>query len=248
MRRVVAGLASALLGCGSSSGAKAIPSSGSIVDATVGPDGTADDDGSASSDSGSSGSFMADAPGPGRDYGPDAATSRPCDAGAGVFTSQCVPNPPPVCAEGRYSVNYLDGTCTASGLCTWTKYDLDCFEFEGGVCVGGLDAGFFPSSPEAGLFANANGCQVPVAASLAPPAIGCDMDAAFDAGSCPPPHSICMGTAGSGESYETEMVYYDDGECVGGQCFWQLGLVRCPGGCYNGGCVAPTTTPPPPNL
>ena len=120
MRRVVAGLASALLGCGSSSGAKAIPSSGSIVDATVGPDGTADDDGSASSDSGSSGSFMADAPGPGRDYGPDAATSRPCDAGAGVFTSQCVPNPPPVCAEGRYSVNYLDGTCTASGPVSYT--------------------------------------------------------------------------------------------------------------------------------
>ncbi|MGO9837621.1 MAG: hypothetical protein ACLP1X_25815 [Polyangiaceae bacterium] len=245
MRRVVAGLACALLGCGGSSGTKT-PSSGPVVDATVGPDGTAVDDGSASSDSGSSGSFMADAPGPGRDYGPDATTSRSCDAGAGVGTNQCG-TLPPVCIEGRYAVNYFDGVCTASRLCAWTKYDFDCFEFEGGTCVGVVDAGFFPSSPEAGLFANANGCQVPVDPSLAPPAIGCDMDAGLDAALCPPPHSVCTGARGSGESVTTEMLYYDDGECVGGQCFWQLGLVKCADGCGNGGCVFPSTTPPPPN-
>ena len=41
------------------------------------------------------------------------------------------------------------------------------------------------------------------------------------------------------------LYYYDDGQCVAGQCTWTLRALPCAFGCGGGACNFPLGTPPP---
>jgi hypothetical protein len=65
-----------------------------------------------------------------------------------------------------------------------------------------------------------------------PPPLACD--AGGDAGLCPPPHSECADP--------NWLVYYDNGQCVSGQCTWDKRYVECSVvSCFDGACQAPPT-------
>ncbi|MGO9838542.1 MAG: hypothetical protein ACLP1X_30540 [Polyangiaceae bacterium] len=67
-----------------------------------------------------------------------------------------------------------------------------------------------------------------------PPPLACDADAASDAGLCPPPYSACADPSW--------LVYYDNGQCVSGQCTWDKRYVECSiVSCFEGACQAPPT-------
>jgi hypothetical protein len=66
-----------------------------------------------------------------------------------------------------------------------------------------------------------------------PPPHACDADAESEAGLCPPPPSVCA------DMYS--LVYYDNGQCVSGQCVWEKRSMSCPLLCEYGVCNAMTT-------
>jgi hypothetical protein len=59
-----------------------------------------------------------------------------------------------------------------------------------------------------------------------PPALACDADA--NGGICVLPPSRCANGLW--------LVYYDNGQCVGGWCTWDKRYVNCGGACYSGSC------------
>jgi hypothetical protein len=182
---------------------------------------------------------LLDGPSSGAAFGPD-PSPQACDGGF----QQCA-SPLPVCLDPRYALNYVSGHCV-SGACEWTKYDLDCTRYPGGTCVGGSsDAGVEASADGGGraLFA---GCGVSISLPT-PPVVACDTDAGVDAAVCAPPRSFCAsGSPGVDSSPPALLLYYDDGECVAGQCVWALRSLPCPSSCSSGACVDPVGTPAPP--
>ena len=181
-----------------------------------------------------------DGPSLGASYGPDPAL-RMCDLNVHPYSTQC-PSPPSVCLDARFAVNYLNGNCV-SGACTWQKVDNDCARYDGGTCIGGPADAAVTSPVDGGLLGAAYGCAVPLGPAPAPPAIACDVDASADAASCPLPPSVCV------RASPGFLLYYDNSECVSGQCVWQVRSHACPYGCYAGACSGPPTAPvvPPPN-
>jgi len=72
------------------------------------------------------------------------------------------------------------------------------------------------------------------ASGPAAPAVACDVDAGGDSGLCPPPSSVCADS--------TWLVFYDNGQCVAGQCTWEKRYIECVvGWCIRDGCQAPVT-------
>jgi hypothetical protein len=72
------------------------------------------------------------------------------------------------------------------------------------------------------------------AAGPDPSPLACDADAGSDAGLCPPPHSECADSEW--------LVYYDNGQCVSGQCTWEKRYVECSiVSCFGGACQAAPT-------
>jgi hypothetical protein len=97
---------------------------------------------------------------------------------------------------------------------------------DGGVADGGYDG---PSAPDGSVWVTLYGCLVPAPAGPDPPVAPCDDDASAEGGICPPPPSVCADPAW--------LVYYDNGQCVAGQCVWQKEHTTCHGvGCSAGSC------------
>jgi hypothetical protein len=73
------------------------------------------------------------------------------------------------------------------------------------------------------------------AAGPNPPPSACAEDAGNDAGLCPPPRSVCAD--------QTWLVYYDNGQCVSGQCTWEKRYIRCSVAlaCWFGACQGSIT-------
>jgi len=62
----------------------------------------------------------------------------------------------------------------------------------------------------------------------------CDGDAGDAAGFCALPPSTCADSRW--------LVYYDDGQCVSGQCAWEKRYIDCASiGCFYGACRVPLT-------
>jgi hypothetical protein len=179
---------------------------------------------------------LADGPASVPPFGPDPPPQTCASVPLDGATTLC-PLPSPVCFDARYAVFYdygNDGTCV-SGACSWLKVDVDCYLHDGGSCVGGFGDGGVSSSADGGLSIIDRGCLVPLGPAPLPPVVECDADASADAGICAypsnddaQPPSVCLGL--------NELVYYDDGECVAGQCAWQLRSEWCPNGCTSGAC------------
>jgi len=110
--------------------------------------------------------------------------------------------------------------------------------------MAGADAasqsGDVESTPDAALDTGGDGGSVGLdsgpdatdldAAATDPPPLACDADAGGEARLCPPPPSVCADTS--------TLVYYDNGQCVSGQCTWDKRSVRCslPNVCWIDGC------------
>jgi hypothetical protein len=170
-------------------------------------------------------------------WGPDPPTT-PCDPEAATFP-QC-PLPPAVCADSRWLVGYGAGPCVA-GRCAWPKFDVDCMKV-GGTCAAApsQDAGdedaqvaFVALNPRAG-----SGCLIPAPLGPPPPQVACDGDGGVDAALCSPPPSACAADS-------DWLIYYDNGQCVAGQCAWETRRVYCNYGCDSGGCLSRPTVPAP---
>jgi hypothetical protein len=147
------------------------------------------------------------------------------------------PPPPPACESPSVAVLYYDGQCTA-GLCAWQTESVDCWVADAS-CVGpaGYEAGLDVLVSDGSASVNASGCLLQAPSAQEPPPSACDVDAGLDAGVCPPPASVCNDSSW--------MVYYDDGQCVAGQCSWEIREQYCPDGCRSGGCSAVGATAPP---
>jgi hypothetical protein len=137
------------------------------------------------------------------------------------------------CADASLLEYYGNGRCV-SGRCSWQKGTVDCTTANG-TCVdsvnvdeAGADADiFFVGLTDAG-----GGCMVHLPPEPDPPPVACGAEAGDDAGPCPLPPSTC------GDSQW--LVYYDDGQCVAGQCVWQKRHRGCGGGgCFKGACAPP---------
>lgn len=146
------------------------------------------------------------------------------------------------CADSRWLVTYFGGNC-AAGSCQYSKDDVDCAWMEGGTCgPAPMDAGqgdaqvqFIHVGSSTG-----SGCIVPAPPGPDAPATACDEDAGVDAALCAPPPSVCAETEGS-----YWLVYYDNGQCMAGQCAWQKIRRYCSNGCARGACVSHLTAPIP---
>lgn len=170
--------------------------------------------------------------------GPDGAPPIACDVDAAPMT-QCTVAPRE-CGDGG-AVAYSGGWCVG-GTCRWLARNT--------TCTGGADQLASrcapPGSPtasgaafadDAGTWAVSGPCLVPVPAPPSPPQVSCDGSGGGDAGVCPPPRSVCV----SG----LWLLFYDQGECVSGQCSWQERYVVCADGCASGACIIGVATPPP---
>jgi hypothetical protein len=179
-----------------------------------------------------------DGPAQGAAFGPD-PSPQACDGGP----RQCIADP--VCLDPRFAVTYPTGQCV-SGSCVWRKADLDCAGFDGGACVGGTYDSGVADLGDAGRLGIFHGCALPLPPP--PPAVACDAEASTDGGVCAPPHSVCalqsplVGDQGSAAPL---LYYYDDGQCISGQCTWVLRAMPCAYGCSAGACLFPFGTPPP---
>jgi hypothetical protein len=124
-----------------------------------------------------------------------------------------------------------------AGSCQWQKQDVDC-AFVGATCGtapsqdGGGDAAVELLTFRKG---DVIGCVLPAPPAPAPPQVSCDEDASGDAALCSPPASVCA------DDYW--LVYYDNGQCVSGQCTWQTPQHYCDYGCIDGACRSRPTVP-----
>jgi hypothetical protein len=68
----------------------------------------------------------------------------------------------------------------------------------------------------------------------APTPVACDVEAGESSAPCPLPPSQCASSS--------SLVYYDDGQCVSGQCVWDRHYIACTQvSCFNGACQPPPT-------
>lgn len=158
--------------------------------------------------------------------------STPC-----ASTGLACPPPPPDCADSHTAILY-GGTCT-SGFCKWQASTYDCSAFDAS-CIGAAraDAGFDVPAVDGSAWINGEGCLLGAPVGGAPLAASCDADASPGVIVCPPAPSTCLDSRW--------LVYYDDGQCVGGQCEWQQRDHFCTGGCRASACAPIATTAPPP--
>jgi hypothetical protein len=71
-------------------------------------------------------------------------------------------------------------------------------------------------------------------AGPAPLPVACDVEAGESAAPCPLPRSQCASSSW--------LVYYDDGQCVSGQCVWDMRYIACNQlTCFGGACQTPVT-------
>jgi hypothetical protein len=159
-------------------------------------------------------------------FGPD-PSPRGCDPSNSGPDVQCG-SPAAVCVDGRFAINYENPWCI-SGACTWSKYDVDCTQYEGGTCVGGTPDAAAIALSDGGLAGLNYGCAVPLGAAPQQPVVTCDMDAGTDAAVCSAPRSVCAESA-------PWAIGYDNGQCVSGQCVWPLRSYFCVYGCWGGAC------------
>ena len=144
------------------------------------------------------------------------------------------------CADSRWLVTYFNGTC-AAGYCQFSKEDVDCAVQTGGTCgpaptdggQGDAQVQFIRVASRSG-----SGCIVPAPPGPDAPATVCDDDAGIDAALCAPPPSVCADDEGS-----YWLVYYDNGQCMAGQCAWQKIRKYCSNGCWDGACASGPTAP-----
>jgi hypothetical protein len=159
--------------------------------------------------------------------GPDDAAVVACDRDAATAAQCSVP--PPQCSDGL-GVFYSGGYCI-HGRCEWQVTTIQCSGGEapeGGRCAPpGVSAASGAILDEAGAWYASSGCLYPIVESP-PPQASCDADGGADSGDCPPPRSVC-GAGGW-------LIYFDQGECVAGQCAWQKQYTHCQYGCSNGAC------------
>ena len=155
----------------------------------------------------------------------------------------CVSTPSDQCADSRWDVAYFSGACDA-GFCQFSKTDVDCAWMTGGTCgpeptdgggQGDAQAEFVRVGSNSGT-----GCILPAPPGPDAPATACDEDAGIDAALCAPPPSVCADDAGS-----YWLVYYDNGQCMAGQCAWQKIRQFCNDRCWNGACASHPTAPAP---
>jgi hypothetical protein len=218
-----------LMGCHDavSSGAGDGSTTASVSDATVsGPDASGD----------TTAPDADDEAGDSQPFGPDPPPS-PCVFDAAVPCRQA----PSVCSDSRWLVMYSPGSCLG-GSCQWQKNDIDC-TVVGATCgtappdagAGDAQVAFISVGPVGG-----SGCIVPAPPGPDPAPMACDVDAAADAAVCALPPSVC-----ADDTDHRWLVYYDDGQCVAGQCAWQKLRTYCAYGCADGACLGRPTEPPP---
>jgi hypothetical protein len=170
-------------------------------------------------------------------WGPD-PPATPCLVDAAVPCRQA----PSVCSDSRWLVAYPAGLCVG-GSCQWKKNDIDCMT-AGATCgTAPADAGTGADAQVAFLSVGpvgGSGCIVPAPPGPDPSPMACDVDAAADAAVCALPPSVCAD--GTDDHW---LVYYDNGQCVAGQCAWQKLRTYCAYGCDSGGCLGRPTVPSP---
>jgi hypothetical protein len=162
--------------------------------------------------------------------GPDGSAPVACDEDASAV--QCG-SPPIACTDPGPFVYYYGGQCVG-GACRWPTANVSCAAaYDGGRCAPPGDAGVRGAitSDDAGTWAVFSPCMAPVAPAPPPPSVSCD---AADAALCMPPPSVCADGSW--------LVYYDQGECIAGQCAWQERYARCEYGCGSGACSYPAIT------
>jgi hypothetical protein len=172
-------------------------------------------------------------------FGPD-PSPHACDGDAYASSALQCPWLPAVCIDGGIAVNYLYEGCS-SGACAWSKSDVVCARLgEGGTCVGGASEVGATTLVDGSAWAVTEGCSVPLGPAPVAPIVPCDPDAGIDAAICSPPPSVCA------TQLLGWLLYYDYGQCVAGQCTWQLRSRLCPGpaACSAGGCVYLGTSAP----
>jgi hypothetical protein len=161
--------------------------------------------------------------------GPDGAAPVACDLDAAAGT-QCKVAPSD-CNDGG-GVYYSGGWCI-DGTCEWQTSPLQCASTAGDSIPGascappGSPAAAGPFLDDSGAWFVSVGCRYPIVGPP-PPQVACDADGGADAGGCALPRSVCA--TGSW------LIYFDQGECVSGQCQWQKQYASCPYGCSNGAC------------
>jgi hypothetical protein len=172
--------------------------------------------------------------------GPDGAAPIACDVDP---ASQCPPRPAPACVDPKVALVFGNVGCV-SGVCSWIVARVDCSgENHLGRCIGGTGGPDASLPLDAGPGQRSGPCFLPAPAAATPPVVSCDADGGNDGGLCPPPRSQCLN---SGSAYDW-LVYYDNGECVSGQCVWQTNYHYCgntgQGVCNGGACVSSITAP-----
>ena len=71
-------------------------------------------------------------------------------------------------------------------------------------------------------------------AGPAPTPVACDVEAGESAAPCPLPRSHCASSSW--------LVYYDNGQCMSGQCVWDRRYIACNQlTCFSGACQTPVT-------
>jgi hypothetical protein len=173
--------------------------------------------------------------------GPDGAAPVACDGASG---SQCLP-PPPTCSGASTGLLYGQSQC-AAGLCRWMSTPFDCRTVSpGALCIGGWN-GDASLPPDAAAGARDGPCWILAPQGPAAPVVACDVDAGDGGPLCPPPPSQCVDVDGGNTVW---LAYFDEGECVSGQCVWQTKYHFCGGnwmdGCVSGACVRSITAPVP---
>jgi hypothetical protein len=215
----------ALLSCSDRGSASSSPGEGGAVplvaaDATVGG---AMEDGSPPE----AGVVITPPPDSGLSTGPDGAAPVPCDVDAAPAT-QCRVAPTD-CTNDAGGVLYTGGWCV-SGTCNWLAQPFTCRGGDtGNRCAPPGASQGEAVIDDAGTWVVSEGCLQPVPPAPPPPQVSCTAGSG-DAALCPPPRSACLDSAW--------LVYYDQGECVAGQCSWQVRYGYCGGnGCVSGACV-----------
>jgi hypothetical protein len=128
-----------------------------------------------------------------------------------------------------------------------TAFDCAAHGIPGALCIGGWN-GDASLPPDAGMGARYGPCWDPAPQGPTPPVVACEVDAGDGGALCPPPPSQCVNGVDGGGAAQW-LAYYDNGECVSGQCAWETKFHLCgysfSAACVSGACIRTITAPVP---